>query len=222
MSEEVEPVKVKDEETRDWVDEAYECFIKNATDLEPTDPVKAIGAYFEKNATAELKEQAKAEGKTPTTCWRFIETVSRKALHGSGHIDHVAVYAIAMHYFQDVPADWNKPKEQPKPKTDANKTDAKLTKKWQKKSQAGVKAAETRAKKKSEEVVNPQTQTPATAKQTSETDKETSETTNAPVAVSAAPAKKTEKKPSKKHYKKTQGFFFDMMETAPVGEKVQA
>ena len=100
---ETKPAEVKKE--RDWVKEAYECFVKNAVDLEPTDPVKAIAAYFEKNATDELKATAKAEGKTAEGCWKFIEAVARKALGGrSGHIDPVTVYAIAMHYFQDVPA----------------------------------------------------------------------------------------------------------------------
>ena len=98
-------------EKRDWVEEAYECFVKNAVDMEPTDPVKAIAAYFEKNATDELKAKAKAEGKTAEGCWKFIEKVARKALGGrSGHIDPVTVYAIAMHYFQDVPKDWDEAK----------------------------------------------------------------------------------------------------------------
>ena len=107
---ETKPAEVK--EDRDWVKEAYECFVKNAVDADPTDPVKAIAAYFEKNATDELKAKAKAEGKTAEGCWKFIENVARKALGGrSGHIDPVTVYAIAMHYFQDVPKDWNNAKK---------------------------------------------------------------------------------------------------------------
>lgn len=99
-------------EKRDWVYEAYECFIKNAVDSDPTDPVKAISAYFEKNATDELKAKATAEGKTAEGCWKFVEAVARKALGGhSGHVDPVAVYAIAMHYFQDVPKDWDAAKK---------------------------------------------------------------------------------------------------------------
>ena len=110
-------------EKRDWVDEAYKCFIKDAKDIDPTDPVKAVEAYFEKNATDELKARCKAEGKDAKGCWKFIEAVARKALGGrSGHIDPGVVYAIAMHYFQDVPKDWN---EQPKPKPAAtSKTSA--------------------------------------------------------------------------------------------------
>ena len=109
-ADETNPAEVKENATdvkgkRDWVKEAYECFIKNAVDSDPTDPVKAIAAYFEKNATDELKAKAKAEGKTAKGCWKFIEAVARKALGGrSGHVDPVAVYAIAMHYFQDMPA----------------------------------------------------------------------------------------------------------------------
>lgn len=92
---------------RDWVGEAYEAFIKNAADIDPTDPVKAVAAYFEKNATDELKARCKAGGKDASGCWRFIEAVARKALGGrNGHIDPGVVYAIAMHWFEDVPKDW--------------------------------------------------------------------------------------------------------------------
>ena len=94
---------------RDWVEEAYKCFIKDAGDIDPTDPVKAVEAYFRKNASDELKARCKAEGKDAKGCWKFIEAVARKALHGSsGHIDPAVVYAIAMHWFEDVPKDWDK------------------------------------------------------------------------------------------------------------------
>lgn len=94
------------EKKRDYVKEAYECFIKNAEGLDPTDPVKAVEAYFEKNATDELKARCKAEGKDAKKCWKFIEAVARK-VGGKCHIDPGAVYAMAMHYFEDVPVDWD-------------------------------------------------------------------------------------------------------------------
>ena len=94
------------EEKRDYVKEAYECFIKNAEGLDPTDPVQAVAAYFERNATDELKARCKAEGKTAKGCWEFITDVARK-VGGNCHIDPGAVYAIAMHYFEDVPVDWD-------------------------------------------------------------------------------------------------------------------
>ena len=98
-------------EKRDWVGEAVQCFIKDAQNLDPTDPVKAVETYFQKNAAAELKARCKAEGKDARGCWRFIEAVARKALgNRSGHIDPSAIYAIVMHWFEDVPADWNKEK----------------------------------------------------------------------------------------------------------------
>lgn len=105
----------KTETPRDWVGEAVKCFIKDVKDLDPTDPVKAVEAYFEKNATDELKARCKAEGKDAKGCWRFIDAVARKALGGSsGHIDPSAIYAIAMHWFEDVPKDWeNLPKPKP-------------------------------------------------------------------------------------------------------------
>ena len=95
-------------EKRDYVKEAYETFIKNAEGLDPTDPVKAVEAYFEKNATEELKDRCKAEGKDAKGCWKFIEAVARK-VGGNCHIDPGAVYAMAMHYFEDVPVDWDRP-----------------------------------------------------------------------------------------------------------------
>lgn len=95
-------------EKRDYVKEAYETFIKNAEGLDPTDPVKAVEAYFEKNATEELKERCKADGKDAKGCWKFIEAVARK-VGGNCHIDPGAVYAMAMHYFEDVPVNWDRP-----------------------------------------------------------------------------------------------------------------
>lgn len=91
---------------RDYAKEAYETFIVSAKDADPTDPVAAIEAYFAKAASDDLKARAAAEGKTAETCWAFIEAVVRH-VGGNCHIDPVCVYAIAMHYFEDVPADWN-------------------------------------------------------------------------------------------------------------------
>ena len=103
-----ETASAQQQEKRDWVGEAVQCFIKDAGDIDPKDPVKAVEAYFKKNATDELKARCKAEGKDAKGCWRFIEAVARKALHGSsGHIDPGVVYAIAMHWFEDVPKDWD-------------------------------------------------------------------------------------------------------------------
>ena len=96
-------------EARDWVQDAYDAFIKDAKDIDPTDPVKAVEVYFKKNATDELKARCKAEGKDAKGCWKFIEAVARKALRGSsGHIDPGVIYANAMHWFEDVPKDWDK------------------------------------------------------------------------------------------------------------------
>lgn len=107
-------------EKRDWVGEAVKCFIA-VEGLDPTDPVSAIQVHFDRTATDELKAECAANGKTAAGCWKFIEAVARRALNGrSGHIDPTAVYAIAMHWFQDVPLDWDKsgekvPELQPAP-----------------------------------------------------------------------------------------------------------
>lgn len=167
------------EEKRDYVAETVKTFI-TGSDMEPTDPVKAIEAYFEKNASADLKARAKAEGKTAKTCWTFLEAVARKALHGhSGHIDPVVVYAIAMHYFDDIPVDWNKKSEV--------KTKAK---------------DEPKAKKVEKPVEKPVAALPIEIGE---------------AAPEEPKAKEKPKQKPKKHFKKQQGFFFDMIETPMVG-----
>ena len=124
-------------EKRDWVEEAYKCFIKDAKDMDPTDPVTAIEIYFERHATRELQARCKAEGKDAKGCWKFIEAVARKALGGrNGHIDPAVVYAIAMHWFEDVPKDWDKaerPAASSAPKKSAKAAEEKSAKKKLKK-----------------------------------------------------------------------------------------
>ena len=124
-------------EKRDWVEETYKCFIKDANDMDPTDPVTAIEIYFERHATRELQARCKAEGKDAKGCWKFIEAVARKALGGrDGHIDPAVVYAIAMHWFEDVPKDWDKaerPAASSAPKKSAKAAEEKSAKKKLKK-----------------------------------------------------------------------------------------
>lgn len=91
---------------RDYVQETYDAFIKDAQDIEPTDPVKAVEMYFAAHASDDLKARCKTEGKTAKTCWEFIEAVARK-IGSQCHIDPAVVYAMCMHYFEDVPVDWN-------------------------------------------------------------------------------------------------------------------
>lgn len=167
------------EEKRDYVAETVKTFI-TGSDMEPTDPVKAIEAYFEKNASADLKARAKAEGKTAKTCWTFIEAVAREALHGhSGHIDPVVVYAIAMHYFDDIPVEWDKkPKEELKANGDPKAKKAK-------------KPAERPVAALLIEIGEPEPEEPK--------------------------AKEKPKDKPKKHFKKQQCFFFDLIETPVVG-----
>ena len=175
-------------EKRDWVGEAVKCFIKDVKDLDPTDPVKAVEAYFEKNATDELKARCKAEGKDANGCWRFIEAVARKALGGSsGHIDPSAIYAIAMHWFEDVPKDWeNLPK--PKPAAPA-KTPTSTPKKGKPKKCKPKKCKPKKGKPKKP------AETPSEIKKEKER------------------AKKAAAKKKKSAQQVQQGFFFNLLET---------
>ena len=198
VKENAAPVKEK----HDWVEEAYECFVKNAVDLEPTDPVGAIKAYFKKNATDELKAKAKAEGKTADSCWKFIEAVARKALGSrSGHIDPVAVYAIAMHYFQDVPVDWDVKKEKVKAKS----------KKVGSVKSIKTSVARSSGKKKTEKIeeLERKIAQPGSAKHAQEL--------KAKLKAEKEKLKEKEKKQKAKKRGGEQGFFFDLMETETVG-----
>ena len=172
------------EETRrtedEWVEETYRIFIRDAEGIDPTDPVKALEVYFEANASEDLKARCAAEGKTASKCWKFVCAVARKALKGSnGHIDPAVVYAIAMHWFQDVPVDWDRPKPSAK----------------EQRAESERRAAEEKAIAEREARENPLGLDAA--------------------RVEADPAEKPEKKPKKKPVRgprKSQGFFFDLME----------
>jgi len=179
-------------EKRDWVDEAYKCFIKDAKDMDPTDPVTAIEIYFERHATRELLARCKAEGKDAKGCWKFIEAVARKALGGrNGHIDPAVVYAIAMHWFQDVPVDWNKA-ERPAASSASKKKSAK-------------KAEKKSAKIEKLEHKVAQGQTEPVRRKAKE---------------ALRKAKAAAKKPKKP--KNVQGFFFDMLLDTPNEDDVSS
>lgn len=172
--------KTASAEKRDWVGEAVQCFIKDAEGIDPANPVRAVEVYFKKNATDELKARCKAEGKDAKGCWKFVEAVARKALHGhNGHIDPAVVYAIAMHYFEDVPVDWDGP-----------------TGKVSHTPRASAKAEKAKKAKKPAE-------TPSEIKKEKEREK-----------------KAAAKKKSAPEVK--QGFFFDMLESAPESEGEEA
>lgn len=205
-TDETKPVEVKEnaapvKEKRDWVREAYECFIKNAVDLEPTDPAGAVLEYFKKNATDELKAKVEQEGKTGASCWKFIEQVARKALRGrSGHVDPVAVYAIAMHYFQDVPKDWDKAENPARREAASVKTE---------KTRAVAKGKTAKSKTRKIEELERKISQPGSAKHALEL--------KAKLKAEKERIREKEKKQKAKKRGGEQGFFFDLMETETVG-----
>lgn len=199
-------------EKRDWVKEAYECFIKNAVDLEPTDPAGAVWEYFKKNATDELKAKVAAEGKTGVSCWKFIKEVARKALGGrSGHIDPVAVYAIAMHYFQDVPKDWDKVEKPVRREAASVRTGKGKMKGGEYKGEppknANLKGGKHKTKKIEE--LERKIAQPGSAKHALEL--------KAKLKAEKERIREKEKKAKAKKRGGEQGFFFDLMETPTVG-----
>lgn len=168
----------------EWVEETYRIFIRDAAEIDPTDPVKALERYFAANAPEDLKARCAAEGKTAAKCWEFVSAVARKALKGrSGHVDPEVVYAIAMHWFQDVPADWDKPQ----PSAEKLKKEAERM------------AEEEKARAAREARENPLGLDAARVDWKPEDGKP------------SRPAKKPAKKPVRGP-RKSQGFFFDLME----------
>ena len=98
-----EPKKVetaKEKSGADYVKEAFDCFLKGKP--KDTEPLSVIRDFYEKNASPELKEKCKAEGKTVEGAYGFMCQVSRKAV-GKSISDSIGL-SICMHYFQDVPA----------------------------------------------------------------------------------------------------------------------
>ncbi len=213
---------------RDYVEEAYKCFIKDAGDIDPTDPVKAVAAYFNKNATDELKARCKAEGKDAKGCWRFIEAVARKALGGrSGHIDPGVVYAIAMHWFEDVPVNWDKkdePKKAAAPKKTASvqqqaaKPKAKPKKAAAPKKTASVQQQAAKSKTKPKKAAAP--------KKTASVQQQAAKSKTKPKKAAETPSEirkekermaKVKAKAKAKKPRAQQGFFFEMLEMQPDG-----
>ena len=96
-----------------YAKQAYECFIKNSEESDVSDPVAAIEAHFQANATDELKAKCAAEGKTAAKAFAFLAAVARECPRKNGgvHIPPVIGFAICMHYFQDVPVDWDAPEK---------------------------------------------------------------------------------------------------------------
>lgn len=98
-----EPKKVetvKEKTGDDYVKEAFDCFLKGKQ--KDTEPLSVIRDFYEKNASPELKEKCKAEGKTVEGAYAFMCEVSHKA--GGKSISDSIGLSICMHYFQDVPA----------------------------------------------------------------------------------------------------------------------
>lgn len=188
MADDKEKASTPAEEKRDWVGEAVQCFIKDAEGIDPANPVRAVEVYFKKNATDELKARCKAEGKDAKSCWKFIEAVARQALHGhNGHIDPAVVYAIAMHYFEDVPVDWDGP-----------------TGKVSHTPRASAKAEKAKKETKVEKLERKVAQSRVSPARKAELRKELAEAKRK----ERAKAKQEAKKP-----KQHQGFFFDLLET---------
>lgn len=74
-----------------------------------------IRAYFEANASEDLKRRVAAEGKTAAGALAYAKGQARKlAVGGCACVDDETVYGWAMHYFEDEPAE--KPAEKPEGK----------------------------------------------------------------------------------------------------------
>lgn len=183
-----------------YAKQAYECFIKNAEESDISDPVKAIENHFQANATDELKAKCKAEGKTAAKAFAFLAAVARECPRQNGgvHIPPVIGFAIAMHYFQDVPVDWDAPE------VDESAEKAKDA------------AAVKRAKKIAHERrVKIAAEHPKDKEFAAKVQAEGEELEREEAAADAPRKEKPAKKPAKR--KQKQEFFFDLLETPVVG-----
>lgn len=183
----------------DYAKEAYECFIKNA-DPETTDadPVAAIQRVFDRRASEDLKDRVAAEGKTAEGAYAFLWSVARKKPHTDNgcHISPETGYAIAMHYFEDVPAcaEWEpKLKKEKEEREAAKRKEAEAARKAEdSKKGKGKEKAKRKAKEKAKD---------------SESKKEIEKT--APVSVE--PTKKKEHPQEARDRANGQGFLFDCL-----------
>lgn len=132
-----------------YAKQAYECFIKNSEESDVSDPVAAIEAHFQANATDELKAKCKAEGKTAAKAFAFLAAVARECPRKNGgvHIPPVIGFAICMHYFQDVPVDWDAPEKPEKSEATPEKSAAKPPRKEKPAKKSAAKAPRKKVKK---------------------------------------------------------------------------
>lgn len=188
-----------------YAQQAYECFIKNAEESDVSDPVAAIENHFQANATDELKAKCAAEGKTAAKAFAFLAAVARKCPRKNGgvHIPPVIGFAICMHYFQDVPVDWDAPEVDEAAEKAKDAAAVKRAKKI---------AHERRVKIAAE---HPEDKEFA-AKVQAEGEELEREEAAADAPRKEKPAKKSTAKAPRKKVKK-QEFFFDLLETPVVG-----
>ncbi len=86
--------------------------------------VERIRAYFEANASEDLKRRAAAEGKTAAGALAYAKGQARKlAVGGCACVEDETVYGWAMHYFEDEDAArWEPKKPAAKPSEGEKKT----------------------------------------------------------------------------------------------------
>ena len=132
-----------------YAKQAYESFIKNAEESDVSDPVAAIEQHFQANATDELKAKCAAEGKTAAKAFAFLAAVARECPRKNGgvHIPPVIGFAIAMHYFQDVPVDWDAPEKPEKSEVTPEKSAEKAPRKKKPAKKSTEKAPRKKVKK---------------------------------------------------------------------------
>lgn len=120
--------------------------------------VERIRAYFEANASEDLKRRVAAEGKTAAGALAYAKEQARKlAVGGCACVDDETVYGWAMHYFEDEPA------EKPAGKTDAKAKPAETAEETAEATETEADGAETRQDA-------PETPSAASAPESAQTD----------------------------------------------------
>ena len=97
------------------------------SDKNTTGAVERLRAYFEENASDDLRARAAEQGKTAEGAFTYAKSQARRlAVDGCACVDDATVYGWAMHYFEDEDASrWEPKKPAPKPSAAERKTEKK-------------------------------------------------------------------------------------------------
>lgn len=114
----------------DYISEGAQIII-DAQAAEDATPVGMIQKFFNANASEELKARCKTENKTAQKAYHYLAACARTLISDRRDCVSDAIgLSVAMHYFQDVPENYEsiKAATKPAPKSSEAKSEAKAEK----------------------------------------------------------------------------------------------